>query len=89
MRSYQHFTVLERECLWELMREGKTQQAIADALGKNKSSVSREIGRNKNKDGTYHPWRATVLYIVRRKMCDRRNLLEEESCKQKTRGKGS
>jgi len=76
MRSYQHFTLEERECLSELLKEGKTQQAIADALGRNKSSVCREIKRNKNKNGTYHPWRATVLYIVRRKACVRRPLLE-------------
>ena len=74
MRSYQHFTLEERECLSELLKEGKTQQAIADALGRNKSSVSREIRRNRN--GTYHPWRATVLYIMRRRLCVRQPLLQ-------------
>jgi IS30 family transposase len=78
MQSYQHFTLEERECLSELLKEGKTQQEIADALGRNKSSVSREIKRNHNKDGTYHPWRATVLYIVRRKRCVRRPILRNE-----------
>jgi len=82
MRSYEHFTLEQRECLSELLREGKTQQAIADALGKDKSSVSREIRRNRNKDGGYHPWRATVLYIMRRKRCVRRPVLQDERISQ-------
>ena len=49
---------------------------IAKEQGKSKSSISREIARNKNKDGTYNSWRATVLYICRRKECVRHNRLE-------------
>jgi IS30 family transposase len=60
-----------------MLREGKSQGAIAKELGKSKSSISREISRNKNKNGSYHPWRATVLYICRRKQCVRRNRLED------------
>lgn len=78
MRSYKHFTLEERGCLWEMRREGKTQQEIADALDKSKSSVSREIARNKNKDETYNPWRAYTLYKMRRKSCVRRHVLEDE-----------
>jgi IS30 family transposase len=36
-------------------------------LGRNKSSVSRELKRNGNRDGSYHPWRGTSLYKYRRK----------------------
>jgi IS30 family transposase len=71
MQSYQHFTLTERESLQEKLKEGKSVTEIAMELGRNKSSVSREIKRNKNKDGGYHPWRATVLYIQRRKSCKR------------------
>jgi IS30 family transposase len=56
--------------------EGKSMSEIARIMGRNKSSVSREIARNKNKDGKYQPWRATILYICRRKKCVRRNRLE-------------
>jgi len=76
MRSYQHFTLTERENLAQMYAEGKSQKEIAKELGRNKSSVSRELTRNKNKNGTYHPWRATILYICRRKQSVRRNRLE-------------
>jgi len=56
--------------------EGKSMGDIAKALGRSKSSISREIARNKNKDGTYQPWRATILYICRRKKCLRHRRLE-------------
>ena len=76
MRSYQHFTLTERESLSQMLSEGKSMGAIAKALDRNKSSISREIARNKNKDGRYHPWRATTLYICRRKLCVRHGRLE-------------
>jgi IS30 family transposase len=40
---------------------------IGRRLGRNKSSVSRELKRNGNRDGSYHPWRGTSLYKYRRK----------------------
>jgi IS30 family transposase len=78
MSSYKHFTLEERESLQELVREGKKQGEIAQILGKDKSSVSRELKRNSNKDGSYHPWRATVLYICRRKKSKRRPRLSDK-----------
>ena len=76
MRSYQHFTLTERESLSQMFAEGQSMSAIARELGRSKSSISREIARNKNKNGSYHPWRATVLYICRRKQCVRHDRLE-------------
>jgi len=75
MQSYEHFTLEQRESLQELKREGKSNSEIAKILGKHCSSVGRELKRNSNKDGGYHPWRATVLYIVRRKESVRKPLL--------------
>jgi IS30 family transposase len=40
---------------------------IGRRLGRNKSSISRELKRNGNRDGSYHPWRGTSLYKHRRK----------------------
>lgn len=71
MRSYTHFTLLERETLQELYKEGKSIRYIARILDRSPSSVSRELLRNKNKNGSYHPWRATILYILRRRTCVR------------------
>lgn len=67
MKSYTHFTIEEREKLAILYKEGKSIRYIARELGRSASSVSREIKRNKNNNDSYHPWRATVLYIIRRK----------------------
>jgi IS30 family transposase len=36
-------------------------------LGRNKSSISRELKRNGNRDGSYNSWRGTSLYLYRRK----------------------
>lgn len=71
MQSYHHFTLTEREKLQDLLREKIGIRRIATILGKSPSTISREVSRNRNKDGSYHPWRATVLYIVRRRSSKR------------------
>ena len=81
MQSYQHFTLEERESLSQMTREGKSLRKIARALGRNVSSVSREIKRNQNKDKSYNAWRATVLYICRRRLCKRKPRLEDEAAR--------
>lgn len=72
MQSYHHFTLEERERLWELRQEGNSYHSISRKMGRNVSSISREINRNSNKDKTYHPWRACIQYILRRRKCKRR-----------------
>ena len=81
MQPYQHFTLTERESLSEKLKEGKSFRQIAKEMGRNVSSISREYNRNRNKDGTYHPWRATVLYMCRRKLCVRQPRLANEKIK--------
>lgn len=73
MKSYTHFTLSERESLSEKLKEGKSYRQIAKEMGRSPSTISREVKRNysKKKD-RYHPWRATVLYITRRKHCKRK-----------------
>lgn len=82
MKSYNHFTLEERESLSELYREKKSIRKIAEELGRSPSSVSREIKRNfSKKRKRYTPWGATVNYIVRRKNCKRKyKLAEPELC---------
>ena len=72
MLPYKHFTAEERQYIQESLNKGKTKSEIARKLGRNRSSVGREIMRNSNKDGSYNWWRATVNYICRRKRCVRK-----------------
>lgn len=74
--SYTHFTLEERICLQDLLSKDYSKSQIARILGRNKSSISREIDRNKAKykphkkpdnKYMYHAWRAQNLYIRRRR----------------------
>lgn len=42
----------------DLIQEGKTQNYIADKLGRDKSTISRELARNRDETGIYHAERA-------------------------------
>ena len=44
--SYKHFTIEERCCLREYYKKGLSYRKIAELLGRNVSSVSRELRRN-------------------------------------------
>lgn len=76
MSSYSHFTEEERKHLQELLSKGYSMRKIADFLGRNVSSISREISRNRtiyksrnpsNNKYQYHYWRAQSLTIYRRR----------------------
>ena len=72
MKSYTHFTLEERKCLEQSLKEHKSIRAIARELNRSPSSVSREIKRNYSKrKNHYNAWRATTLYIIRRRNCKR------------------
>jgi IS30 family transposase len=71
MKSTHHFNTEDREKIAEFKWENISVSEIARILGFNKSSVSREIKRNSNKNGHYNPWRAQTLSIMRRKKCKR------------------
>jgi len=64
--SYSHYTLEERKYLQKLLEEGYGVRQIARALGRAPSSVSREINRNKSRNG-YHHWRAQIQAICRRR----------------------
>lgn len=44
-RTFTHLTSFERGQILALRKEGKTQQEIADAIGRDKSTISRELRR--------------------------------------------
>lgn len=73
MKPYTHFTLSEREMLQQLLSEDKSYREIAKILGRSPSTISREVKRNfSKKKKHYNAWRATVLYIYRRKRCVRK-----------------
>lgn len=76
MKSYNHFTLAEREYLEEKLKEERSVRYIADHLGRSPSSVSREIKRNWSKKADrYNAWHAHTNYLHRRKQCHRKNNL--------------
>ena len=46
-----HVTLEEREVIAHMRRAGKMQTQIADRLGRNKSTISRELRRNRSRNG--------------------------------------
>lgn len=65
---HQHFNIDERESIFKYLTLGFKKSEIARRLGKNRSSVGREIERN-SIDGKYSPHKAQQLYSQRRKKC--------------------
>ncbi len=68
MNHYTHFTLKERELLKYFIDIGKNQIEISVLLGRNKSSISREIRRN-SQNGEYIPCEAHETYKKRRLSC--------------------
>lgn len=81
MSHYNHFITEERELSRVLKAQGLNQTQIAERIGKNKSSVSREFRRNSREDGTYSANYADRLYAECRKNCGRKPDLENEDAK--------
>lgn len=52
-KSFKHIRQIERERIEELLQENKTYRDIANLLGRNISTIIREIQRNSRGDGGY------------------------------------
>jgi len=65
--SYQHFKQSDRDEISILLKKGYSCRAIADAIGKNHSSVSREIKDNSTK-GVYNPHKAQAKARLKRRI---------------------
>jgi IS30 family transposase len=59
-------TLLEREQIADLRAAGATMRAVATALGRPGSTISRELARNTDPDGTYRPYAAHRAAVARR-----------------------
>lgn len=87
MSSYSHYTLDERKCLQELLSQGNSLRKIATNLGRNVSSISREIKRNSSKKPknpsnnafNYNAWRANTCAIMRIRQQKRRFALPRDS----------
>jgi len=79
MKSYTHISAEERECLHAGRIEGSSMRSTALRLGRNVSSVSRELARNARENGSYSPLAAALLHRERRKKCVRRRRLETDA----------
>jgi IS30 family transposase len=66
MSGYGHLSLGEREQLCELRAQGLSVRAMAAALGRSPSTISRERARNSNADGSYRPLSAERRYLARR-----------------------
>jgi len=66
--SYTHLTLVERETIEELLQEEKSLRCIAREIGRNPSTISRELQRNSTSRG-YKDHRAQAQYVERRKEC--------------------
>ena len=71
--SYKHLSIVEREKIAIYRAEGKSICQIARLLGRNKSTISRELARNGD---NYLPSKAQARYRRRRKKCRPHKLLE-------------
>lgn len=79
MKPYTHFTLKERICLEEMRKAGKKISEIAKHMDRNKSTISRELKRNSNKQGLYNSWGAYSKSTVRRKKSVRKQRIEKDS----------
>ena len=67
MRCYSHLSDDEREQIGLAKAVGHSIGAIANAIGRPKSTVSRELSRNKLPSGRYSPLHAAGAYQLRRR----------------------
>ncbi len=78
-QHYSHLTVRQREGLAKMYYEGRSLAEIAKALGRDKSTISRELSRNGSAKGhLYSPCRAQVRSEERRSKASRRPRINDE-----------
>jgi transposase, IS30 family len=73
---YHHLTPFERGKLHALVEQGKSQAFIGRALGRARSSISRELKRNDAFKKGYDPERAQKRYTRERKQCVKPSRME-------------
>lgn len=58
MEKYKRLSLDEREMIGQLLSQGKSLRFIAEALSRNVSTISREVGHFSRRDSRYKPWLA-------------------------------
>ena len=76
MRSYSHLSEDERDQIGVLRAAGRSIGAIARALCRAKTTISRELQRNALPSGGYSPLHAAGAYQLRRR---REAILDERA----------
>ena len=79
MNPYTHLTMNERETIFLMYEQGETIGHISETLDRSKSTISRELHRNSNKDGSYSPSTAHGEYKRRKQLCGRHRTLDKDS----------
>ena len=72
--NYKHLSIEERSCIRKYYVDGLSYRKIAKLIGRNVSTVSREIRRNCTHMydiPTYYPHTAQKKYLLRRSYCHR------------------
>jgi len=64
--GYRHLTIDERESILKMLSEQKDMTHIAESIGRDKGTVSRELSRNRCSTGEYKPHLAQRYYTKRR-----------------------
>ena len=75
--SYTHLTTDEREMLLVFCSQDMGVNEMARRLNRSKSSISRELRRNRNEDGSYSAFDAEQKYCERRKRCVRKAKMDD------------
>ncbi|HPS55206.1 MAG TPA: IS30 family transposase [Sedimentisphaerales bacterium] len=75
--SHEHLTIDERESILKMRSERKNMTDIADQLGRNKGTISKELSRNTSLTGEYKSHLAQRYYLKRRAKSKEPYLLEE------------
>jgi len=79
--NYTHITIEERICLQEYYKKGYSYRKIAELLGRNVSTISRELRRNctyMNAAPAYYPHTAQKKSNLRRSYCHRGMFWDKE-----------
>ncbi|MGR3310695.1 MAG: helix-turn-helix domain-containing protein [Candidatus Brocadiales bacterium] len=86
--QYKHLTMADRDIITELLYEGKTISEIANAIGRHKSTISRELKRNSSPVQTrYFSHRAQFRADQRRTEACCRLLLKNDPTREYVQGK--
>jgi len=71
-----HLTFEERGFLYRLLKEGKSKTEIARLMGRDRSTIHRELTRNTGGRG-YRPKQAQRLAEARRELCRKPSKLDD------------